>query len=61
LEALQVIQQLNPRDLRDPAVAGYYGIILQGNGQPEKAAPYLKLAGHGRLLPEERNLFAGVR
>ena len=61
LEALKIIQQLNPRNLRDPAVAGYYGIILQGNGQPEKAAPYLKLAGLARLLPEERILFATAK
>jgi tetratricopeptide (TPR) repeat protein len=60
-EALQVIQQLDPRDLRDPEVAGYYGIILQANGQMEKAGTYLKLAGQAQLLPEERILFAATK
>lgn len=56
-EALNVIEKLAPKDLEDPANAGYYGLILKANGNAKKAQTYLRLALKGTLLPEETKLF----
>ena len=56
-EALRVIERLTPQELQDPSVAGYYGLILQGTGNKQKALGYLGLAFKGSLLPEERRMF----
>jgi tetratricopeptide (TPR) repeat protein len=55
-EALKIIEQLQPAQLRNPGTAAYYGIILSGAGQAEKAKQYLELASKARLLPEEQKL-----
>jgi tetratricopeptide (TPR) repeat protein len=60
-EALKVIEQLNSQQLEDPALAGYYGLILQANGQRDKAKKYLDLAAKAKLLPEEQKLFDRAR
>lgn len=61
--ALRVLEKLTPQQLEDPAVAGYYGVVLQATGNGEKAKKYLALGVKGRLLPEERKLLeeAGAR
>jgi tetratricopeptide (TPR) repeat protein len=56
-EALKVIEQLKPRDLENPSIAGYYGLILKATGNGAKAKPYLEWAFKSPLLPEERKLF----
>jgi Flp pilus assembly protein TadD len=56
-EALKVIEQLKPRDLENPSIAGYYGLILKATGNRAKAKPYLEWAFKSPLLPEERKLF----
>ena len=56
-EALKVIEQLKPRDLENPSIAGYYGVILKATGNGAKAKPYLEWAFKSPLLPEERKLF----
>ncbi len=56
-EALKVMQQLAPKDLATPAIAGYYGIVLKATGAGEKAKSYLNLAVKATLLPEEQALF----
>jgi Flp pilus assembly protein TadD len=56
-EALKVIEQLKPRDLENPSIAGYYGLILKATGNPTKAKAYLELTGKAPLLPEEKKLF----
>lgn len=56
-EALQVMQKLTPKQLGDPSVAGYYGLILKATGNAEKAKNYLKLTAGAKLLPEESKLF----
>ena len=56
-EALKVMQQLAAQDLANPAIAGYYGLILKATGNAEKARSYLNLALKVRLLPEEQTLF----
>lgn len=56
-DALKTMQQLAPKDLEAPAVAGYYAIILKANGDTEKARAYMKLTANTKLLPEEQALF----
>ena len=60
-EALKTIEQLSPRQLEDPVVAVYYGLILEGVGNAPKAKSYLDLAPKARLLPEERKLVEKAR
>jgi tetratricopeptide (TPR) repeat protein len=60
-EALKTIEQLSAQQLEDPAIAGYYGLILQANGQREKAKKYFDLGLKAKLLPEERKLFDRAR
>lgn len=56
-EALKVMQQLSPKELQDPSVAGYYGLILKANGKTAQAKSFLDLSAKGHLLPEEQALF----
>ena len=55
-DALKVFEKLTTQQLEDPAIACYYGVVLQATGNGEKAKKYLDLAVKGRLLPEERKL-----
>jgi predicted Zn-dependent protease len=61
VEALQVMEKLAAKDLEAPGIAGYYGLILQANGKPEKARPYFELTSKGPLLPEEKKLMEKAR
>ncbi len=56
-EALKVMQQLKPKELEDPSIAGYYGLILQATGNRDRAKAYLQWTSKARLLPEEQRLF----
>ena len=56
-EALKVMQQLPPKDLENPSIAGYYGLILKATGNPAKAKVYLQWASKAQMLPEEKKLF----
>jgi predicted Zn-dependent protease len=60
-EALKVMQQLPPKALEDPAIAGYYGLILTATGDRAKARTYLQWASKAKLLPEEHKLFERAR
>jgi predicted Zn-dependent protease len=60
-EALQIIETLKPAELEDPSVAGYYGAILVGAGQKEKARRYLDRADGAPLLPEEKKMVSDAR
>jgi cytochrome c-type biogenesis protein CcmH/NrfG len=55
-QALKVMQRLAPKDLENPSIAGYYGLILKANGNANSKA-YLRLTTNARLLPEEQSLF----
>ena len=55
-KAAGVLRKLPPAELRQPAVAAYYGIILAALGERQEAAEYLALAKTAELLPEERAL-----
>ncbi len=56
-EALKIIEQLKPEELKKPSIAGYYGLILKATGNPAKAKIYLSSAFKSNLLPEEQKLF----
>jgi tetratricopeptide (TPR) repeat protein len=56
-EALKVMQKLTPKELNDPSIAGYYGLILKATGDNTKAQSYLGWAAKAKLLPEEQKLF----
>src|SRR5207245_10639857 len=60
-EALKVFERLRPKQLEEPSVAGYYGMVLQATGNSQRAKKYLELAGKAPLLPEERKLLERVR
>jgi hypothetical protein len=54
--ALKILEKLAPQQLEDPAIAGYYGVVLRATGKGDKARKYLALAANASLLPEERKL-----
>jgi hypothetical protein len=56
-EAFKVMQQLPPKALEEPSIAGYYGLILKATGNPAKAKVYLDWASKAKMLPEEKKLF----
>ncbi len=56
--ALKIMTRLTAEQLKDPAVAAYYGVLLSGNGQRDEAAYYLALGEKAKLLPEEEDLVA---
>ncbi|MBE0542914.1 MAG: hypothetical protein IH623_16325 [Verrucomicrobia bacterium] len=60
-DALKIMQSLTPKQLEDPSIAGYYGLILKATGEGERAKAYLNWAFKGPLLPEERKLFERAR
>ncbi len=54
--AVSVLQEFKPDELREPAVAQYYGIFLAASGQTERAEEYLRLGAKASQLPEEKSL-----
>lgn len=60
-DALQIMQSFPPEQLRDPEVALYYGIFLQGSGDSPKADEFLALARGSTLLRDEEELIARVK
>jgi predicted Zn-dependent protease len=49
--AVHLIEQINRKELENPAIAICYGIILGSTGDP-KAKPYLDITGNETMLPE---------
>jgi len=49
---------LSEDQLRDPAIAPYYGLVLAAAGEKEKAREFLQRADESQLLPEEKALIA---
>jgi thioredoxin-like negative regulator of GroEL len=60
-KALAVLETLTPEQLRKPAVAAYYGVILAGAGDQTRAAEYLDLGEKANLLPQEKALVEKAR
>jgi predicted Zn-dependent protease len=57
-EALGAMEKLKPEALEQPAVALYYGLLLNFSDKTNEAQKYFTLAGKANLLPEEKNLLA---
>jgi len=57
-QALQAFQNVKEEDMRAPAVAAYYGIVLMASGDKAKARQFLELGQKATLLPEERELLS---
>lgn len=60
-EALKIFQNLKPKELENPANAGYYGLVLNATGNKAKARVYLDWAFKSPMLPEEKKLFERAR
>ncbi|MFL6539876.1 MAG: hypothetical protein ACJ8HU_03865, partial [Chthoniobacterales bacterium] len=61
-EALKVLEKLKEEELRNPAIAAYYVVMLTDDGKLERARSFLGDAQRATLLPEEQQLLdAAVR
>lgn len=60
-DALKIFRKFKPEELENPAIAGYYGLVLNATGQKDKAQIYFNWALKSKLLPEERQLFEMTR
>lgn len=58
--ALRVMETLQEAQLRHPAIAAYYVVILVENGNMERAQAFLSAANQAALLPEEQKLFTAA-
>lgn len=57
-QALEAFRRVKEEDLRVPAIAAYYGIVLVANGDKARAREFLDGGQKATLLPEERTLLA---
>jgi predicted Zn-dependent protease len=55
-EGVKVMESLKVEELRQPALAAYYVVMLVDHGDLARARSYLSHAERARLLPEERQL-----
>jgi tetratricopeptide (TPR) repeat protein len=55
--ALKVMETLKEAELRFPAIAAYYFVMLVENGNMARAQLFLPAANQAALLPEEQKLF----
>jgi predicted Zn-dependent protease len=55
-DALKMMETLKDAQLRHPAVAAYYFVMLVENGRMERAHLFLSAANRAQLLPEEQQL-----
>mgnify|MGYP001797592265 CR=1 FL=1 len=60
-EGLNLLEKLKTEELQKPGVALYYGVLMASAGQAGKAKPYLDIASHSPLLPEEKTLLLAAR
>lgn len=60
-DALELMQKLKPEELRQPAIAAWFGFLLVESGHKNEAAEYFALGTKAELLPEERQLIASAR
>lgn len=59
-EALKTMETLKEAQLRHPAVAAYYFVMLVENGKMERAHSFLSAANQAALLPEEQQLLSSA-
>jgi predicted Zn-dependent protease len=55
-DALKMMETLKDPELRHPAIAAYYFVMLVENGSMERAHLFLSAANRAQLLPEEQQL-----
>jgi hypothetical protein len=55
-DALKLMESMKETQLRHPALAAYYFVMLVENGQMERAHSFLSAANKAALLPEEQQL-----
>ncbi len=60
-EGLQLLETLREEELRTPAIAAYYVVMLTGNGKLERARAFLADAKRASLLPEEQQLLTAAK
>lgn len=59
-EAIKTMETLKEAQLRHPAVAAYYFVMLVENGKMERAHSFLSAANKAALLPEEQQLLTSA-
>jgi cytochrome c-type biogenesis protein CcmH/NrfG len=59
-EALKQMETLKEAQLRHPAIAAYYFVMLVENGKMERAHLFLSSANKAQLLPEEQQLLTAA-
>lgn len=59
-EALRQMETLKEAQLRHPAIAAYYFVMLVENGKMERAHAFLSAANRAQLLPEEQQLLTNA-
>jgi predicted Zn-dependent protease len=59
-DALKAMETLNEAQLRNPAVAAYYFVMLVENGNMERAHLFLSAANKAALLPQEQQLLTAA-
>ncbi|MGB8165937.1 MAG: hypothetical protein WCF18_00495, partial [Chthoniobacteraceae bacterium] len=60
-EALALLNNFTPEQLRAPPVALCQGVFLSAVGRKDEAAPFLQIASSGPLMAEEKALIANAR
>ncbi|MDP9004424.1 MAG: hypothetical protein M3N12_06480 [Verrucomicrobiota bacterium] len=59
-DAIKLMESLREAQLRNPALAAYYFVMLVDNGQMERAHQFLSAANKAALLPEEQQLLTAA-
>ena len=59
-EALELMERMKEEELRHPAIAAYYVVMLVENGKLDRARSFLPNARRAMLLPEEQLLLSSA-
>jgi hypothetical protein len=59
-EALELMERMKEEELRHPAIAAYYVVILVESGKLDRARLFLPNAQRAALLPEEQQLLSSA-
>ncbi len=60
-EGLAIFQKVPAKQLSNPSISFYYGLLAAANGDVANALHYLGLADGSPLLPEEKSLLTAAR
>jgi len=53
-DALKTMQKLTQKDLENPSIAAYYGLILKANGKNAEAKAYLDRTSRAQFCRRSR-------